>query len=103
MSANALRGIDRQIAEAMRAADLIDQVQIGARTVEGYYNEEFAERGQGEEAIPGVLMTFDCRAEDLPELAEGATVEVAGYGTRRFLRREPIAADRVLLVLGSLL
>lgn len=85
----------------MGAAGLLDHALIRGQRVPGYYREDFAEEGTGEEAVAGALLTFDCRAEDLPELFENDDITIEGYGDRRFLRRERNGPDRVILVLGT--
>jgi hypothetical protein len=104
-SKDSLSDIDRQIAAELGAAGLVDSATIAGATVEGYFVEgDFIEQGAGEDAVAGVMRTFDCRAEVLPATLEPEDlVTVEGFGKYRYLRSEPYGNGRVLLLLGSIL
>lgn len=102
-SSDALKEIDARIMRGLSRAGLDDVLIYGSIQVPGYFDERYVEDGAGDDALLGIYPTFDCRAEDLPQIDQEEEVHVQGHGTFRYLRRQSAGIGRVLVILGTML
>lgn len=103
-SRDTLRELDRQILDGLGAAGLTDEALIGGVRVPGYFRDGYVELGTGDETVEAREITFDCRAEDLPQIAIDDPITVTGQGEFRLARIEPAdGTGRRLLTLGTFL
>lgn len=100
-----MRDLDATILSALSATGLTETARFTGGAVEGYFRDEYVEMDTGDSLVEARQITFDCRAEDLPQVRVDDPVTITRgnqqLGEFRVAQMRPVdGSGRRLIYLG---